>query len=78
MLALYSQMMTEMFMVPHSWMVTLHWYFLKVRVQQKERLKYVKGLFPNSLISPSNMSEDETRQTFMVSSDTKPRYFLSC
>ena len=42
---------------------------------KKERLKYVKGLFPNSLISPSNLSDDETRQTFMVSSDTNPGIF---
>jgi len=51
--------------------------FFKGDSEQKDRLKYVKGLFPNSLISPSNMSEDETRQTFMVSSDVNPGiYYL--
>ena len=49
--------------------------FFKGDSKQKERLKYVKGLFPNSLISPSNLSDDETRQTFMVSSDTNPGIF---
>jgi dipeptidyl aminopeptidase/acylaminoacyl peptidase len=49
--------------------------FFKGDSEQKDRLKYVKGLFPNSLISPSNMSEDETRQTFMVSSDVNPGIF---
>ena len=51
--------------------------FFKGDSEQKDRLKYVKGLFPNSLISPSNMSDDETRQTFMVSSDVNPGiYYL--
>ena len=49
--------------------------FFKGDSKQKDRLKYVKGLFPNSLISPSNMSDDETRQTFMVSSDVNPGIF---
>ena len=49
--------------------------FFKGNSKQKDRLKYVKGLFPNSLISPSNLSDDETRQTFMVSSDTNPGIF---
>ena len=49
--------------------------FFRGESKQKERLKFVKGLFPNSLISPSNVSDDETRQTFMVSSDTNPGIF---
>ena len=49
--------------------------FFKGESAQKERLKYIKSLFPNSLISPSNISDDETRQTFMVSSDTNPGIF---
>ena len=49
--------------------------FFKGDSKQKDRLKYVKGLFPNSLISPSNMSDDETRQPFMVSSDVNPGIF---
>ena len=49
--------------------------YFKGQNKQKDRLKYVKGLFPNSLVSPSNMSDDETKQTFLVTSDNNPGIF---
>ena len=51
--------------------------FFKGESEEKDRLKYVKGLFPDSLILPSNISDDETKQTFLVSSDINPGiYYL--
>lgn len=49
--------------------------YFKGQNKQKDRLKYVKSLFPNSLVSPSNMSDDETKQTFLVTSDNNPGIF---
>ena len=51
--------------------------FFKGESKEKDRIKYVKSLFPDSLITPSNISEDESKQTFFVSSDTNPGiYYL--
>ena len=51
--------------------------YFKGESKQKERLKYVKNLFPNSMITPTSTSEDEKKSIFMVSSDTNPGiYYL--
>jgi len=49
--------------------------YFKGESEEKETLKYLKNLFPGSLISLGDISDDKTRATFVVSSDTNPGIF---